>query len=398
VKIKDLKEGFIDNFIAKVQNMAGGDGSTGVLRALRGQNAALNKFADVIANATTPKVTERLGNQVKSIDNGSIPTPVGMILKQAEAVGSAMAKKENISVTPAEIQSAIATNKADILNLLLVGDDSEDNIVRSLFQAVVSRAPGLTLTNSLAASIRTISLIVAGTIIYIKTTKEDMEDFTIDPTDLEKFNAAGEQVKEILFDPTSADIRALQPNEDFKDHMHWLIIQMIKTVQQKYAVLDNAQLQGLATTPPALVSPLEFKSALSGHSAGVSPDAVNQVIAKATPAIQNQFKAWLEIAVKETAAGGPANESAHLYVEPWGASAMQLVDNMKFATATKAQEPTAEPSPNIEEIFDKAHEVGDDARRVVQRKPGEPQAAFIERANAEYDKAREAYLRANTTP
>ena len=67
MKINDLKrptleEGFIDNFIAKVQNMAGEDGPTGVLRALRGQNAALNKFADVIANATTPKVTERLGN------------------------------------------------------------------------------------------------------------------------------------------------------------------------------------------------------------------------------------------------------------------------------------------------------------------------------------------------
>ena len=403
MKVNDLKrpkleEGFIDNFIAKVQNMAGGDGPTGVIRAMRGQNAALNKFADSIANATTPKVTARLGNQANSVNDRSAPTPVGMILKQAEAIGVAMASKEGISVTPAEIQSAIIDNKVEILKMLIAGRDADDNILRPIFQAITTRVPSVGLTNDLADSIRTISLIVAGTIIYIKTTKEDMEDFTIDPTDLEKFNAAGEQVKEILFDPTSADIRALQPNEDFKDHMHWLIIQMIKTVQQKYAVLDNAQLQGLATTPPALVSPLEFKSALSGHSAGVSPDAVNQVIAKATPAIQNQFKAWLEIAVKETAAGGPANESAHLYVEPWGASAMQLVDNMKFATATKAQEPTAEPSPNIEEIFDKAHEVGDDARRVVQRKPGEPQAAFIERANAEYDKAREAYLRANTTP
>lgn len=352
MKVNDLKrpqlaEGFIDNFIAKVQNMAGDDGATGVLRALRGQNAALNKFADVIANSTTPKVTERLGNQQQAIDAGSAPTPVGMILKQAELIGSLLAKKENIDVTPADIQAAITNSKEDILKLLLVGDDSDDAVVKPLFNAVVLRSPNVRLRGSLSDSIRTISLIVAGTIIYIKTTKEDLGDFTIDPTDLQNFNAASEQVDEMLFDPTSPEIRALQPNEDFKDHMHWLIIQMISAIQKKYAVLDNAQLQGLLATPPALITPIELKSALSGHSSGLDPNAVAQVVAKATPAIQNQFKAWLEIAVKETAAGGPPNESAHLYVDPWGSHAMQLVDNMKFSPAATpaAAEPTAEPAP-----------------------------------------------------
>jgi hypothetical protein len=353
VKVNDLKrpkleEGFIDNFIAKVQNMAGGDGPTGVLRAMRGQDAALNKFADVIANETTPKVTERLGNQVAGIDDGSAPTPIGMILKQAELIGSLLAKKENIDISPADIQSAIATNKDDILKMLLVSDDSVDAIVKSIFQAVVMRSPSVRLRNSLNASIRTVSLIVAGTIIYIKTTKEDLGDFVIDPADLQKFDAAGEQVKEILLDPTSPEIRALNPNEDFKDHLHWLIIQMISAIQKKYAVLDNAQLQQLLATPPALLSPIEFKSALSGHATNVDPNAVNQLIQKATPAIQAQFKAWLEIAVKETEGGRPANESAHLYVDPWGANAMRLVDNMKFTAApAKAEAPadtTIEPA------------------------------------------------------
>ena len=351
MKVNDLKrpqlaEGFIDNFIAKVKNMAGEDGVTGVLRALRGQNAALNKFADVIANSTTPKVTERLGNQVQGIDAGSAPTPVGMILKQAELIGSTLAKKENIDVTPAEIQSAISTNKDDILKMLLVSDTAEDATVKSLFQAVVLRSPSVRLRTPLSDSIRTISLIVAGTIIYIKTTKEDLGDFVIDPADLQNFNAASEAVDEILFDLTSAEIRALQPNEDFKDHMHWLIIQMISAIQKKYAVLDNEKLQQLLATPPALITPIELKSALSGHSASIDPNAVAQVIAKVTPAIQNQFKAWLEIAVKETATGSPPNESAHLYVDPWGTHAMQLVDNMKFSPAvTPAAEPTTEPAP-----------------------------------------------------
>jgi len=353
VKVNDLKrpkleEGFIDNFIAKVQNMAGGDGPTGVLRAMRGQDAALNRFADVIANATTPKVTERLGNQAQGIDDGSAPTPVGMILKQAELIGSLMAKKENIIVTPAEIQSAIATNKEDILKMLLVSDDAADATVKSVFQAVVMRSPSVRLRNSLSDSIHTISLIVAGTIIYIKTTKEDLGDFEIDPADLQNFEAAGEQVKEILFDPTSPEIRALQPNEDFKDHLHWLIIQMVKTIQQKYAVLDNAKLQGVLANPPALVSPTEFKSALSSHANNVDPAVVNQLMQKATPAIQAQFKAWLEIAVKETEGGRPATESAHLYVEPWGADSMRLVDNMKLAASpAQAEEPAATATPSI---------------------------------------------------
>jgi hypothetical protein len=175
-------------------------------------------------------------------------------------------------------------------------------------------------------------------------TKEDLEDYNIEPADLESFNAAGEQVKEILCDPTSAEIRALQPNEDFKDHLHWLIIQMIQGIQKKYAVLDNAKLQALLANPPALISPLEFKTALSGHSASVNPDAVNQLIAKATPAIQNQFKIWLEIAVKETAAGGPPNQSSYLYVEPWGKSAMDLIDRMKFGAPAQTNKPEAEPA------------------------------------------------------
>lgn len=355
MKINDLKspkleEGYIDNLIAKVQNMAGGDGPTGVLRAMRGQNAALNKLADVIANATTPKVTERLGNQANSVNDRSAPTPIAMILKKAEAVGTALARKEGIEVTPAEIQSAITSNKEDILKMLIAGagNDASDNILRPIFQAVITRVPNVSLTNDLQDSIRTVSLIVAGTIIYIKTTKEDMEDFTVDPADLQKFNAAGEQVNEILFDPTSPEIRALQPNEDFKDNMRWLIIQMLKTVQERYAVLDNAKLQGLLASPPALVTPVQLKSALSAHSTNVNPETVNQIITKVAPAIQAQFNAWLEIAVKETAGGRKAEESEILYARPWGEGAMKLVDNMKFGAGQPAK--PAAPAANAEVV------------------------------------------------
>ena len=350
MKINDLKrptleEGFIDNFIAKVQNMAGEDGPTGVLRALRGQNAALNKFADVIANATTPKVTERLGNQAQAIDDGTGPTPVGMILKQAEIIGSAMANREGIEVTPAEIQSTIANSKEDILKMLLVSDDAEDATVRSLFQAVVLRSPNVRLRDSLSVSIRTISLIVAGTIIYIKTTKEDLGDFVIDPTDLQKFNDASEQVTEMLFGPRSSELRTLQPNEELKDNLQWLILQMAKAVKEKYAVLDNAQLQGLLASPPALVSPLQLKSALSSHDNTIDPAVVSQVIANVTPVIQSQFNAWLEIAVKETAGGRPATESLKLYVPLWSKEALETVNSLKFSPTAKAEpDTTIEPA------------------------------------------------------
>lgn len=399
MKVNDLQrqldEGFLDNLVSKVQSMAGGDGPTGIIRALRGQDAALRKFADAITNATRNKVMQRVGNQLDLINSGKAPLPVTMIYQQAISAAKQVAAADQMNVDVGQVGQTIRSNRADIERLVLSSNVGDNNQIKLIFDSILGGTGSANIGMEVEPAMRAVSMIVAGAIIYIKTTQEDMGDFEIDPADLEKFNAAGEQVKEILCDPTSADIRALQPNEDFKDHMQWLIIQMIKTVQEKYAVLDNAQLQGLLASPPALVSPLQLKSALSGHSANVNPDAVNQVIAKATPAIQSQFNAWLEIAVKETAGGRPASESKILYVKPWGKTALELVDNMKFGATAKEETPKVSPDAEeeIQSLTD-SHTAGETALRSALAT--NPNLTPVQMKDV-YDKAREAYNNANPT-
>jgi len=399
VKVNDLQrqldEGFLDNLVSKVQSMAGGDGPTGIIRALRGQDAALRKFADAITNATRNKVMQRVGNQLDLINSGKAPLPVTMIYQQAISAAKQVAASDQMNVDVGQVGQTIRSNRADIERLVLSSNVGDNNQIKLIFDSILGGTGSSNIGMEVEPAMKAVSMIVAGAIIYIKTTKEDLEDYNIEPADLESFNAAGEQVKEILCDPTSAEIRALQPNEDFKDHLHWLIIQMIQGIQKKYAVLDNAKLQALLANPPALISPLEFKTALSGHSASVDPDAVNQLIAKATPAIQNQFKIWLEIAVKETAAGGPPNQSSHLYVEPWGASAMVLVDKMKFGTPAKKEAPQVSPDAEeeIQSLTD-SHTAGETALRNALAT--NPNLTPVQMKDV-YDKAREAYNNANPT-
>ena len=348
MKVNDLQrqldEGFLDNLVSKIQSMAGGDGPTGVIRALRGQDAALRKFADAITNATRNKVMQRVGNQLDLINAGQAPLPVTMIYQQSMAAAKQVAAADQMNVDVKEVGRIIKSNRADIERLVLSSNVGDNNQIKLILDAILGGTGSANIGMTVEDAMKTVSMIVAAGVIFIQTTKEDLEDYEIEPADEERFNAAGEQVKEILFDPTSAEIRALQPNEDFKDRMEWLIIQMLNAIKKKYALLDNAHLQGLLANPPALVSPLELKTALSSHSPNVNLDAVNQVMAKATPAIQNQFKIWLEIAVKETATGSRPNQSEHLYIDPWGASAIQLVDKMNFGAPTKPAKPEAEPA------------------------------------------------------
>jgi len=345
MKINDLKrpeltEGFIDNFIAKVKNMAGNDGPTGVFRALRGQNAALNKFADVISNEATPKVTDRLGNQAQGIDAGSATTPVGMILKQAELIGSLLAKKENIDISPAEIQSAISTNKDDILKMLLVSDETEDAIVKSLFNAVVLRSPNVRLRNSLAASIRTISLIVAGTIIFIQTQQEDAET-AFDEAGLAAFNNAGAEINKLLFTQNSPDLASLKPNEDLKDNFENLIINVLTAIKNKFLNLTPEQYATAATNPLALINPSMMVNLLSSHSPDVDQAAVAAVNEKLTPMINQQFAAWVALAATEPTTGHP---KAYELYKDWAQNALALKDNLNVAAPTAATAPAAEPA------------------------------------------------------
>ena len=401
MKVNDLQrrldEGFLDNLVSKIQSMAGGDGGTGVLRALLGQNAALRKFADAIANATRNRVLQRVGNQLDFINTGKAPLPVAMIYQQSLAAGKQVAAADQMNVDVKQVGGIVKSNRADIERLVLSGNVGDNNQIKLILDAILGATGSANIGMTVEQAMKAVSMVVAAAIIFIQTTKEDLEDYEIEPADEQKFNAAGEQVKEILCDPTSPEIRALQPNEDFKDRLQWLFIQIITAIKKKYALLDHAHLQALLANPPALVSPLELKTALSSHSPNVNPEAVSQLMAKAAPAIQNQFKVWLEIAVKETAAGGPPNQSEHLYIEPWGASVMELIDKMNFGAPTKPAKPATGITPDAEEEIQSltdSHAAGETAlRNALAANPNLTPAQMKD----VYDKARAEHDNANPT-
>lgn len=366
-----LAEGFLDNLITKVQNMAGGDGVTGVIRALRGQNASLNKFADAIAGAVTPAVTQRLGNRVASINDGSSATPVGVIFKQALNIGSQIASRDNIEVTPTEVSNAINTNKEDILRMLLNGDYAADDAVRSIYQTVVTGAPEVKLRTSLSDTIRAIAFIVAGTIIFVSTSKEDAGPVALDPAIQKQFEDTGEQLNTELFDPTSADLRALQPDEELQSNLEDLVTKILGAVKDKYMAMPADKFTELAASPPQLVSPVMLKSLLVGHNPNVPAQAAATMVGKVTPLIQTQFKLWLTLAAQEAAGGASPKTSYELYHQ-WARDALELVDNMHVGKQpgepAKPTAPGETPTSAAETEFDSlegAHDSATDALRVA---------------------------------
>jgi hypothetical protein len=356
-ELKPIKEGFIDNLVAKVKNMAGSDGVTGFVRALSGQSASLKKFADVINNAATPKITDRLGQQIGSIKDGTTPVPLAMIYKQVIAVAAQIAQKEQIDVSAIEIQSTIKSNKEAVLRMVLNGSEFDDKIVKDVFQAILNNSATITDTD-LGQTISTVSLIVAGTIILVQTEKEDTDAETaLDPTLKTKFEQESDQFNREVLDPTSGIVKTLNPNERLKDNLEALVIQMVKTVQDKYLVLPADKLTALETTPPALIAPIQLKSMLASHDNTLDAGAVDTAQNKINSLIQAQFGTWIKLAAKESATGRKAGHSFDSYRE-WAKEALSLIDNMNVDSQQQTQKPEAnkEESPEVKQTFDDARE------------------------------------------
>jgi hypothetical protein len=75
------------------------------------------------------------------------------------------------------------------------------------------------------------------------------------------------------------------------------------------------------------------------------------------------------------------------------------IKSMNFEQPAEPTEPaTPTTSIDTDELFDKAHDMGERARRAVTKTPGEADANFVARQNAAYTKAHDEYLTANPLP
>jgi hypothetical protein len=341
VKINELKrptleEGFLDNLISKAQNMAGGDGVTGFIRALRGQGAALNKVADGISNQVEGPLLKQLGNSIQAIKAGQADVPVAAIIKLALQAGVSVSQADNNAVSAEQIVGYLRDNKQ---NVVQVAGGGVNQVVDTIVAVATGGEGGPIGSMNFDQTIKNVSLAIASSIVLLQADSQSSGPFQVDPAEKQKFEQLGQQVIDTLFDPTSQDFRALKPNEALKDNLSGLVVHIINTVQNKLVDLPAERLQALAGTPPVIASATQLKTLLAGHDTSIDPNAVNNIVTKVTPLIQEQLKTWIGIAAKETKQGKPV--SFQLYKD-WGGDAFGLIDNMKFgAGATAAGETPA---------------------------------------------------------
>lgn len=333
----ELEEGFLDNLIAKAQNMAGGDGVTGFIRALRGQGAALNRVADSIANQVEGPLLKQLGNSIQAIKAGQADVPVSAIIQLALKAGVAVAQADDNAVSAEQIVGYLKDNKQ---NVVAVAGGGVNQVVDTIVTAATGGDASPIGSMNFDQTIKSVCLAIASSIILLQADGESAGPFQVDPAAAQKFEQLGQQVIDILFDPTSPDFRALKPNEAFKDNISALVIHIINTVQNKLVDLPGDKLQAIANNPPPIVTQTQLKSLLAGHDTSIDPNSVNNIVSKAIPLIQEQLKTWIGIAAKEPKQGKPV--SFQLYKD-WGSEAYKLIDNMRFgAGATAAGEAPAQ--------------------------------------------------------
>jgi len=358
VKIKEinrqLTEGFLDNLVSKITTMAGGDGPTGVVRAMRGQNAAIGKFADAIANATTPKVMQRVGNQLDAIKNGTAALPVSLIYKQSLPTGVAIAAQDNIEVDAAAINQAVRANRTEIEQLVLTSNAGNNNQIKLVYDAVLGGTLASNIGVEFDQAVHIVALIVAAAIIFVQTQKED-SDVTFDPATLEKFKANGSAVIKILFMKDSPDLQAIGINAALGDVLsHILIVEILtNAIKNKYLNLTPEQYAAAAAAPPMLIDPNTLTRLLSSHVATEDAAAVKALVAKVIPYLQEQFKQWLTLAATESAPGHPA--SFDLY-KVWYSSAMDKVEELEASLSApvpgkqQGKKPAPQPAATIPPI------------------------------------------------
>jgi hypothetical protein len=408
VKVNELKphrleEGFLDNFISKVKDMAGGDGPTGIVRTLMGQAPNLNKLADTIANNTRSRVLTRLGNQINAIKNGSAPTPIGTIFQQALAVAGEVANGEgDVKFNPAQVKATIANKSNELLKIVLNGDAASDDNIKQIYQAIQSGSADLTFANDINDTLKTVGMIVASALVYISTQAQDNPAgaFKIDPAIAGKFKTEGETIINSLVNPTSPMLRALKPTADYKDNLENLIADVVNYARE-YTDKSADEIKNAAVNPDAVSLP-EVETALSGHDISVDETTVKTVADALHKQINQLMKDYLTSAAKEVEETGAGNSSFEQLVKPWGVRIFNAMDNLKFGKQQQKQKPkpgAPEPAPTTpapEETteiknLEASHDAGVDAvRQALEDKPGlkpDDMKRIYDTARADYDAA-----------
>ncbi len=425
MKVKELEEGFLDNIMAKIGTMAGGDGITGFIRSLQGSNSRLDLVVDTIANQVNRLI--KSGGQTNlgtGRTDGDKVAPGEEILEQIplnKIIMAAFTVAANLSKTGSEIGEVsrdelinhLKTHQRDILAGVNVHAKQQwraGDVVKLIMTYITSKtAPEQIKGLSQEGHVDAVSTVVAVTLLDWEFREmvgmgkglDAPDEFKVDDASVEKFVTDGNKINKALFTPGSELHVALQANNDFKENMQGLVVDIVKGIQSKYVMMPTPQLQALVGKPFALIDANKMQASLVGHLdfAKQPPEfktVVSDFIKKNTKSINAFLGQWIAMAAGERAAGKEDSNVAFGHLHNWAKEAMGLLDAFKPAKPNPKDKPKPgpgeTPGSTEEQRHQNAHNAAAAASAKLPRNSGESDEDYSVRRAKEYENAMKAYF------
>jgi len=326
IEPKVLGEGFISNIVQRIKAASGPDGVSiaRFISDLAAVPSAKDTLAKAISREITTSIRDQLGDAVNDINSGDAPAPIELVYKEAQHAGARLATRDGESVTAADIINTVNTQESDVLKLI---GTTNNQYVKAIYLAL-NGLPAPSLAIGIDNIITIVSSIVAGAILIASfkntATKrtQNQAAFEINAADNAKFDQVGQQIFTILFDPNS--IRALQPNQKFKDNMEGLIATFANQFKT-WAGLSTIELAKIVHAKPTVINSTELTSALSSHSNQTDLQIVNKLASELVTIFKELSDTFLNAALKETKVKGTAANSWLTMVRPWGIKAFDYI-------------------------------------------------------------------------
>lgn len=433
MKVKELEEGFLDNVMAKIQTMAGGDGITGFIRSLQGSNARLDLVVDTIANQVNRLI--KSGGQTNlgtGRTDGDKVEPGGEILEQIplnKIIMAAFTVAANLSKTGSDIGEVtrdqlithLKSHQRDILAGVNVHAKQQwraGDVVKLIMTYITSKtAPDQIKGLSQEGHVDAVSTVAAVTLldwefremVGMGTGLDAPDEFKFDDASIDAFVKNGNKINAALFTPGSDLHTSLEANNEFKENMQRLILDIIQNVQKKYVNLPTAQLQALVGKPVNLIDVNKMQASLVGHLdlAKKPPEyrtAITNFVKTNTRSLNTFIGKWIALAASERSARGEdSSDVAFGHLHSWAKEAMGLLDSFRPSNKPnpKDKPKPGEPAPagtDEERRHQAAHNAAAAASARLPRISGETDEAYAARRGQEYENAMKAYFDSHPSP
>lgn len=170
---------------------------------------------------------------------------------------------------------------------------------------------------------------------------------------LKKFEYIGQQINDAIFTPGSDLHRSLRADQRFKDNLENLVVNLVKTVQDKIVYSGDQQFKALVDRGVDLLPENNLKAAFVGHLNLNDPTLPKNFQGTVTQFIKQQKKnfdsllnLFMQMAQDERTRGlQPSAAAAYQELQGWARDALNLIDNIKPAPQTKqkASQPKTAP-------------------------------------------------------